>query len=223
LIANKNFKYKAIDELIYQHFLLLASLVLCCCRKLIHPYQPLKSKQMTSHQLHSKAAELGVSPQIISCAVNILSQNRNLVNAIDNSVEMDDYIYRAILRQAFDKRMAEAERDFYSYDEAKQRAAERDLKILEREELTSDAFYRAVLPLMVKTLQHEPIRRLHAEEASTIVMQLADCKRRFRATSLTEVIVKKCSIEIESFQTAKLFNVTNACVDICTGIFSLHY
>lgn len=157
---------------------------------------------MTSHQLHGKATELGISSQVISCALNILSQNRNLVNAIDNSVEMDDYIYRAILRQAFDQRMANAEKDFYSYDETKQKAAEQDLKILGREELTSDAFYRAVLPLMVKTLQHEPIRRLHAEEASTIVMQLADCKRRFRATSLTEVIVKRFGTEIESFQIA---------------------
>jgi hypothetical protein len=157
---------------------------------------------MTSHQLHNKANELGISSEIISTALNILSQNRNLVNAIDNGVEMDDYIYRAILRHAFDKRMAHAESDYYSYDEARQRAAERDLKILEREELTSDAFYRAVLPLMVKTLQHEPIRRLHAEEASAIVMHLADCKRRFRATTLTEVIVKKFSTEIEAFHAA---------------------
>jgi hypothetical protein len=157
---------------------------------------------MTSHQLHNKANELGISSEIISTALNILSQNRNLVNAIDNGVEMDDYIYRAILRHAFDKRLAHAENDYYSYDEARQRAAERDLKILEREELTSDAFYRAVLPLMVKTLQHEPIRRLHAEEASAIVMHLADCKRRFRATTLTEVIVKKFSTEIEAFHAA---------------------
>jgi len=153
------------------------------------------------HQIHSKATELGISSEIISCALNILSQNRNLVNAIDNAVEMDDYIYRAILKQAFNKRLETAQRDVYSSDENRQIAAERDLKILEREELTSDAFYRAVLPLMVKTLHHEPIRRLHAEEASMIVMQLADCKRRFRATSLTEVIVKKCSLEIEAFQT----------------------
>jgi hypothetical protein len=55
---------------------------------------------------------------------------------------------------------------------------------------------------MVKTLQHEPIRRLHAEEASAIVMHLADCKRRFRATTLTEVIVKKFSTEIEAFHAA---------------------
>ena len=114
---------------------------------------------------------------------------------------MDDYIYKAILQQAFDKRMAEAERDFYSDDAARQIAAERDLKILEREELTSDAFYRAVLPLMVKTLHHEPIRRLHAEEASSIVMKLAECKRKFRALSFTEIIVKKYSSEIEAFET----------------------
>lgn len=160
------------------------------------------SHPVQHHPIHSKASELGISSEIIACALNILSQNRNLVNAIDNGVEMDDYIYRAILKHAFDKRMAAAERDFYSMDDAKQAAAERDLKILEREELTSDAFYRAVLPLMVKTLHHEPIRRLHAEEASSIVMQLADCKRRFRSVTLTEVIVKKCSEEIGAFQSA---------------------
>jgi len=159
---------------------------------------PVQSHQM----LNQKATELGISSEIISCALHILSQNRHLVNAIDNGVEMDDYIYRAILKQAFDKRMANAERDIYSSDEERQVAAERDLKILEREEITSDAFYRAVLPLMVKTLHQEPIRRLHAEEASSIVMQLADCKRRFRATTLTEVIVKKCSAEIQAFQAA---------------------
>lgn len=163
---------------------------------------------MTSHHapLHfsidRKASELGISTDIVSCALNIICQNRNLVNAIDNSVEMDDYIYRAILKQAFEKRIARAEQDVYSDDPAIQSAAERDLQILKREELTSDAFYRAVLPLIVKTLNLEPIRRLHADEASAIVMELADFKRRFRATSLTEIIVKKCSSEIESFQAA---------------------
>jgi hypothetical protein len=158
---------------------------------------------MTSHQfIHEKALELGISAEVISSALRIISQNRNLVNAIDNGVEMDDYIYRTILKQAFDRRMADAEKDFYTGDEAKQLSAQKDLQILAREELTSDAFYRAVLPLIAKTLHHEPIRRLHAEEASSIIMKLAECKRRFRALTFTELIVKKCSAGIESFQAA---------------------
>ena len=163
---------------------------------------------MTTHSLkqnqfvHEKALELGISPDIIICALQIISKNRNLVNAIDNGVEMDDYIYRTVLKQAFDKRLAVAENDVYSDDESKQLSAQSDLKILAREELTSDAFYRAVLPLMVKTLPNEPIRRLHAEEASSIVMKLAECKRRFRALTFTELIVKKCSAGIEAFQAA---------------------
>ena len=158
--------------------------------------------QLPNHLIDQKTIELGISSEIISCALQIISRNKNLVNAIDNGVEMDDYIYRAVLKQAFDKRMTIAESNIYSIDETKQLAAEKDLKIMEREELTSDAFYRAVLPLLVKTLHLQPIRRLHAEEASAIVMQLAECKRRFRAITLTEVIVKKCSVEIESFQEA---------------------
>jgi hypothetical protein len=158
---------------------------------------------MTSHQfIHEKALELGISTEIISCALQIISQNRDLVNAIDNGVEMDDYIYRTILNQAIDRRMADAEKDFYKGDETKQLSAQKDLQILAREELTSDAFYRAALPLIAKTLHHEPIRRLHAEEASSIIMKLAECKRRFRALTFTELIVKKCSAGIESFQAA---------------------
>jgi hypothetical protein len=155
-----------------------------------------------NHLIQAKALELGISSEVIACGLDIISQNKNLVNAIDNGVEIDDYIYRAILRQAFDKRMARAEMDIYSDDPTIQAAAQKDLQILEREELTSDAFYRAVLPLMVKTLHREPIRRLHAEEASSIVLELADCKRRFRCISLTEIIVKRCCVEIESFQSA---------------------
>jgi hypothetical protein len=68
---------------------------------------------MTSHQfINEKALELGISSDIINCALQIISQNRNLVNAIDSGVEMDDYIYRTILKQAFEKRMIEAEKDF---------------------------------------------------------------------------------------------------------------
>lgn len=163
---------------------------------------------MTSHTLkpnqfvQEKAHELGISSEIIACALQIISQNKNLVNAIDNGVEMDDYIYRTVLKQAFDKRLAMAEQAVYSDDEEIQSSAQSDLKILAREELTSDAFYRAVLPLMVKTLHNEPIRRLHAEEASSIIMKLAECKRRFRALTFTELIVKKCSAGIEAFQAA---------------------
>ena len=157
-----------------------------------------------SDQLHQrvrqKALELGISAEVVACALHIICQNRNLVNAIDHAVEMDDYIYRSILTKAFEKRKARAEADLYNEDAAIQGEAQKDLKMLSREELGSDAFYRAVLPLMVKTLNHEPILRLHAEEASSIVLELADLKRRHRATSLTEVIVKRCSAEIEAFQ-----------------------
>ena len=173
-------------------------------------YYPLtsttKSERMTiqSEQLHQRvlqrASELGISADIVASALHIICQNRNLVNAIDHAVEMDDYIYRSILTTAFEKRKARAEADLHSEDEAVQEAAQKDLKRLSREELGSDAFYRAVLPLIVKTLYHEPILRLHAEEASSIVLELADFKRRHRATSLTEVIVKRCSAEIEAFQ-----------------------
>ena len=152
------------------------------------------------HSIADKARELGISEEIFICALDIICSNKNMVNAIDHSVEMDDYIYRAILKQAFDKRKKEAETNLYSNDLITQREAHRDLSFLRREELTSDAFYRAVLPLIVKVLNNEPIRRLHAEEASVIVLKLADFKRKFRSTSLTEIIVKRCAGEIEMYK-----------------------
>ena len=119
---------------------------------------------------------------------------------MDNSVEMDDYIYRAILRDAFSKRKAKAETDLYNDDDPLlQIEAQKDLTVLSREELGSDPFYRAVLPLIAKVVVHESILRLHAEEASAIILKLADFKRKHRATSITEVIVKRCGEEIEGF------------------------
>ena len=147
--------------------------------------------------ISSRSAELGLPHEILSCALNILSKNKHLVNAIDNSVEMDDYIYRAILKQAFDKRKEKAKAGLFSDDELSQAEARKELGVLSREELVSDPFYRAVLPLIVKVLGTEPIQRLHAEEASVIVMQLAEFKRKYRATSVTEVIVKKCAAEMQ--------------------------
>jgi hypothetical protein len=161
-----------------------------------------KPSPLHQGQVAEKAQALGVSEEILSCALNIICRNRNLVNAMDHSMEMDDYIYRAILKSAFDKRRHKAELDTETGNEAIQEVAQKDLVVLSREELTTDPYYRAVLPLMVKVLNTEPILRLHAEEASAIVLELADFKRRHRATSLTEVIVKKCGVEIESFQAA---------------------
>jgi len=152
----------------------------------------------TSPRLRDKAAELGLQEEHLACALNIISQNWNLVNAMDHTGEMDDYIYRAILKQAFDKRKQKAEALLYSSDTATQREAEKDLTLLRREELTSDVFYRAVLPLLVKVLHGEPILRLHAEEASVIVLGLADIKRKHRVTSLTEMIVKYCGAQVEA-------------------------
>jgi hypothetical protein len=156
---------------------------------------------MTNSSIHlgEKSRHLGIPEEFIATALNIISQNKNLVNAMDHTGEMDDYIYRAILKQAFEKRKQQAESALYTNDDSVQREAERELTMLRREELTSDAFYRAVLPLMVKVLHGEPILRLHAEEASRVVLQLADCKRKHRSTSITEVIVKKCVSEIEAY------------------------
>ena len=135
-------------------------------------------------------APLEISEEIIFCAVNILYQNRNLVNAIDNKIEMDDYIYRAVLKQAFEKARLETETALNEGDATAILKAEKDLAVLSREELVTDPFYRAVLPLLVKVVVNEPILRLHADVASGIILNLADFKRKHRATSVTEIIVK---------------------------------
>jgi hypothetical protein len=135
-------------------------------------------------------APLEISEEIIFCAVNILYQNRNLVNAIDNKIEMDDYIYRAVLKQAFEKARLETETALNKGDATAVLKAEKDLAVLSREELVTDPFYRAVLPLLVKVVVNEPILRLHADVASGIILNLADFKRKHRATSVTEIIVK---------------------------------
>ena len=156
---------------------------------------------MTNSSIHlgEKSRNLGIPEEFVATALNIITQNKNLVNAMDHTGEMDDYIYRAILKLAFEKRKEKAEAALYTDDMLAQREAEKDLTMLRREELTSDAFYRAVLPLIVKVLHGEPILRLHAEEASKIVLQLADFKRKHRSTSFTEVIVKRCVAEIEAY------------------------
>jgi hypothetical protein len=169
------------------------------CAK-IHNMINLSAQQQTL--LKTKAAELGIAEYIMACALDIIAQNRNLVNAMDNSSEMDEYIYKNILKHSFEKRRERAEADLYSADESVQAEARKDLSILSREELGTDPFYRAVLPLVVKVLVNEPVLRLHAEEASAIVLELADFKRRHRATSLTEIIVKRCSEEIQAFHAA---------------------
>jgi hypothetical protein len=152
----------------------------------------------TLQQDHAiKARELGISEEILSCALHLIYQNRNLVNAIDNRVEMDDYIYRAVLKQAVDRRRQKAEEDLYHPNEGIQLKAQKDLSLLSREELVTDPFYRAVLPLIAKVVINEPILRLHAEEASAMVLELADFKRRYRATSFTEIIVKRCALQTE--------------------------
>ena len=153
----------------------------------------------TTFSIQAKALELGISEDRMMIALNIISQNKNLVNAMDNSVEMDDYIYRAILKDAFQKRKQKAETELYSDDVLLQIDAQKDLTVLSREEIGSDPYYRAVLPLIAKVVVNESILRLHAEEASTIILQLADFKRKHRATSLTEIIVKRCAAEIDQF------------------------
>ena len=144
-----------------------------------------------------KANELGIAEDIIRCALDILYKNKNLVNAIDNRVEMDEYIYRSIIKIYTDRRKSQAEADILSEDTAKRSKAEKDLHLLSRDELTTDPNYRAVLPIIIKVVTNEPILRLHADEASELILKLADFKRKHRATSLTEVIVTKCSAELD--------------------------
>ncbi|MGZ5286981.1 MAG: hypothetical protein ACXWB9_07350 [Flavisolibacter sp.] len=147
----------------------------------------------------SRATELGIAEFILEQALHIISKNKNMVNAMDNCAEMDDYIYRAILREAFTRRQQLAELNLQNEDPVLQAEAMNDMVVLSREELGSHPFYRAVLPLIVKVIDNNSILKLHAEEASEIILKLADLKRRYRATSITEVIVKKCSAEIENY------------------------
>ena len=102
-------------------------------------------------------------------------------------------------RMHFKKRKQKAETELYSDDVLLQIDAQKDLTVLSREEIGSDPYYRAVLPLIAKVVVNESILRLHAEEASSIILQLADFKRKHRATSLTEIIVKRCAAEIDQF------------------------
>ncbi len=156
----------------------------------------------TKEQVKAKAAELGMPEDAMFCALDILSQNRDMVNALDNTNEMDEYIYHAIIKAATDSKRQQAERDFESPDDDVRLRAEKDLTTLSREELITDPHYRAVLPILAKIVVNGPILRLHAEEASRIVFTLADFKRKHRTTSLTQVIVTKCATELENFHQA---------------------
>ena len=156
----------------------------------------------TKEQVKAKASELGMPEDAMFCALDILSQNRDMVNALDNTNEMDEYIYHAIIKAATDSKRQQAERDFESPDDDVRLRAEKDLTTLSREELITDPHYRAVLPILAKIVVNGPILRLHAEEASRIVFTLADFKRKHRTTSLTQVIVTKCATELENFHQA---------------------
>ncbi|HEU0111984.1 MAG TPA: hypothetical protein VFQ73_14005 [Flavisolibacter sp.] len=147
--------------------------------------------------IREKALQLSISEDILTCALDIIFLNRNLVNALDNKTEMDEYIYKAVLKHSFQKEKNEAEEALLGSSDALRSKAAKDLAVLSREELTTDPFYRAVLPLLVKSVTHEPILRLHADVASSIILNLADFKRRHRATSLTEVIVKHFAAEMQ--------------------------
>lgn len=146
----------------------------------------------------SKAIELGLPEPVFSSALQMILQNKNLVNAMDHSAEMDDHIYQAVIRQATEARKQKAEAQILLGDTTLQEEAAHDLAVLSREELITDPFYRAVLPLLVKVVHPDPIRRLHAEEASSLIMQLADVKRKYRSTSITEVIVKQCREKLQA-------------------------
>lgn len=160
----------------------------------------------SQQQKKAKAQELGLSEEFMYCALHILSQNRDFVNAIDNRTEMDEYIYRGIMKASMDKRRRQAELDMEHEDDAIRTQAERDMSLLSKDELITDPYYRAVLPMVIKILVNEPILRLHAEEAAAIVLELADFKRRHRSTSVTEIIVKRCSEELSKFSFASSEN-----------------
>jgi hypothetical protein len=145
-----------------------------------------------------KSAQLGISEEILTCALDILFQNRNLVNAIDNKIEMDDYIYRAVLKKAFTKYKEQAQLALEEGGSTESLKAEKELSVISREELVTDPFYRAVLPLLIKVVSPEPILRMHAELTSAIVLDLADFKRKHRTTSVTEILVRHCAAELQS-------------------------
>lgn len=150
-------------------------------------------------RVKTKAQELGLSEEFMAYALDILCKNRDLVNAIDKRTEMDEYIYRSIIKTATDRRRQRAEEDLNNSDDTVRQQAEKDLSLLSREEIMADPYYRAVLPVIAKVVANEPILRLHVEEAAVIVLELADFKRRHRATSVTEVLVTKCKEVLESY------------------------
>lgn len=150
-------------------------------------------------QIKDKAEDLGLWEEALTCALDVLSRNRDMVNALDNRSQMDEYIYHALIKGTTGKRRQQAEENLNSADAALQQEAERDLGTLSREELTTDPYYRAVLPIIVKIVATGPVLRLHAEEASDIVFKLADFKRMHRTTSLTGIIVTKCSALLDKY------------------------
>jgi hypothetical protein len=149
--------------------------------------------------VRTKAAEIGIWEEALTTALYILSQSRDLVNAIDSKREMDEYIYHGILKTATDKRRAKAEKDIESNDEQVREDAEKELATLSREELLTDPHYRAVLPIVAKIITNGPILRLHVDESAEVVFKLADFKRKHRALSITEIIVTQCGPLLERF------------------------
>jgi hypothetical protein len=178
---------------------------------LIKKQYQMKTEQVgLQQQIQNKAKQLGIWEDALVCALDIIHQNRNLVNAMDIISEMDEYIYRAIIKQATENRKARALSNIKSGNAQERAEAEKDLTPLRREELITDPYYRAVLPTIVKLVGADNILKLHAEEASEIVFKLADFKAKHRSTSVTKIIVTNCRPELENFDSETYTNLKQA-------------
>lgn len=47
----------------------------------------------TIPHLGERATEIGLAEEQLRCALSIIDQNRDMVNALDHTGEMDDHIY----------------------------------------------------------------------------------------------------------------------------------
>jgi hypothetical protein len=149
--------------------------------------------------VREKASFLGLPEEMLSIALELVNSNRNLMNVMDHTTEMDEYIYKALLRYVLEKKQTEVEHLLIHGNLSQQSTAQQSLAVLSREELSSNPFYRAVIPLLIKVTPSHAILRIHAEEASALVILLGDVKRKFRCTSLSELIVRYCQPSVNYF------------------------
>ena len=155
--------------------------------------------QQLAHKIVFKAKELQTTKSFLLCALQVIHVHKYSLDAMEQRLEMDHYISRALIRQLMEDLTIKAKKNLMSPLPKKMQEGCQAIELMNETDLDNNPLYKAYKPIIQSIIKDAPIMHLHLQAVAMAAGITSNLRSKYRKATITEILLQNCFEEIDHY------------------------